>query len=135
MQHTSPKYNHERLLTELSTQFSDFKSQNIRAIYVYGSRLFGTSTINSDYDILIVHDNFTYNGDLSVRGEPKDDNNVYYLHDITAHVFIPHNQLLHEYDSQIGEELIEAECHISDTSLFIDLLRKHDGVVFFTVWM
>jgi hypothetical protein len=42
---------------------------------------------------------------------------------------------LNEQNSQIGDELIEVECHISDTSLFIDLLRKHDGVVFFTVWM
>jgi hypothetical protein len=50
-------------------------------------------------------------------------------------VFIPHNQLLNEQNPQIGEDLIEVECHISDTSLFIDLLRKHDGVVFFTVWM
>lgn len=56
----------ESLLTRIS-ELAGISKQSIVAIYPYGSRVYGTATVMSDYDYIVV-----YSGDTAVDGQQFD---------------------------------------------------------------
>jgi hypothetical protein len=107
-------FNREDLIRLLTEHYPlSVHVPKIRAIYLYGSRLYGTAnSTTSDYDFLIVHDDFFFKDTEKVNINAKD---VFYERDVDIH-----------FNNDQG---VEIECHIFDTSMFVQLMFKHNAVV------
>jgi predicted nucleotidyltransferase len=107
---TKPNFEHVVDILTRAYPKSIFR-ESIRAMYLFGSHLYGTaSPISSDFDLFILHDSFRY----------LDDKKDIIGRDATNEI-----EILVSVKSDAGHEI---EAHLYDTRAFMSLMRIFDAV-------
>jgi len=97
---------------DIQTLFGIFeKFQEVKSVYLYGSRAKGTHKLGSDIDLAIMNENVSEKTIRTIKSEIEESNLPYFV-DVTHFATLNHNGLA-EHIQRVGAPFYPLLSHIS----------------------